>query len=128
MVEEDDIREMRREIEEIRDRVTDISHIQSLQARAEGKVEELVLDFFRKGATETKVEIYLAANDRRSGAEIADEVEIDPAQVSRYANQMASEPWGILGFRWDGNSKIYHKTPLEPALNLSRLLRGLVSD
>lgn len=128
MVEENDLREMRREIEEIRDEVTDMSHIQSLQARADGRVEKLVLEYFRRGATETKVAVYLAANDERNASEIAAEVGIDPGQVSRYGRQMSSQEWGILGFRRDGNQKIYHHTKLEPALNLSRLLRDLVSD
>lgn len=128
MVEEDNLREMRREIEEIRDRITDISHVQSLQARADGRVEELVLSYFRSGATETKVGVYLSANDQRSGAEIAAEVGVDPAQVSRYTKQMTSQKWGILGFRWDGNRKVFHYTPLEAALNLSGLLRDLVND
>lgn len=128
MVDEDDIREMRREIEEIRDEVTDINHVQSLLARADERVVNLVLDYFRKGATETKVKFYLAADGTRSASEIADEVGIDPAQISRYGQEMTSQHWGILGVRWEEGRKIYHPTTLERSFHLSALLQDLVSD
>lgn len=128
MVEEDDLREVRREIEEIRDEVTDINHVQSLLARADERVIDLVLDYFRSGATETKVKFYLAVDDTRSASEIAEEVGVDPAQISRYGREMTSQHWGILGVRWEGGRKIYHHTTLERAFNLSVLLRDLVSD
>lgn len=128
MVEEDDLREIRREMEEIRDDVSDINHVQSLLARADERVMDLVLGYFQSGATETKVKFYLAADDERSASEIAEEVGIDPAQISRYGKEMTSQHWGILGVRWEDGHKIYHHTTLERAFNLSARLRDLVSD
>lgn len=124
MVEEDDIREMRREIEEIRDEVADINHVQSLMARADGRIATLVLGYFRTGATETKVAIYQTVDGKRNGSEIASAVGIDQAQVSRYGRQMVQQD--ILGDSWYGAEKIYHHTHLERAIHLSTLLRELV--
>lgn len=126
MIEEDDLREMRREVEEIRDKVADMSHIQGLQVRADGRVEELVMAYFQEGATETKVRIYLAADGKRSSAEIAEIVERHPSQVTRYGNEMIQ--WGILGVSWIKSTKVLRHTRLERTIHLTRQLRTLVDD
>jgi hypothetical protein len=126
MVDEDDLREMRREVEEIRDEVADMSHIQSLQVRADGRVESLVLRYFESGATETKVAIYLAVDGKRSSAEIADEVGRHAAQVTRYGNQMIER--GILGVSWVNGRKVLRYTRLERTIHLRRRLQALADD
>ena len=127
MVDEDDLRELRREVEEIRDDIADMSHIQSLQGRADGRVEQLAMRYFEDGATETKVAIYLAVDGKRSGTEIATEVGRDKALVSRYGKQMIE--LGILGFSWlDGKTKVLRYTRMESTIHLRRRLQTLVDD
>lgn len=126
MPDEDDLRELRREVEAIRDDVADMRHIQSLQVRADGRVATSATQYFESGATETKVAIYLTADGKRSSAEIAEVVGCDAALVTRYGKQMLA--LGILGASWLKRRKVLRHTHLERAIRLSALLKKLVDD
>jgi hypothetical protein len=126
MVDEDDLRELRREVEAIRDDVSDMSHIQSLQVRADGRVAAEAIKYFDSGTTRTKVTIYLAVDGKRSVGEIAEMVERHHSRVTRYGQEM--EVLGILGSSTRQGRKIFRHTQLERAIQLSTLLKARAVD
>lgn len=126
MAGEDDVREIRRELERVRDQIDDIKNIQALQVRAMGDIRELVLDYFSGRGGENKAKIYLAANGERSVTEIADKVGVSKGYVTRKCKEM--HDLGLLGWEPHGNSKLYHPTVIERALHLSNDLKSDVLD
>lgn len=126
MPREDDLRELRREVERIKDRIDDIGHIQALQMRADAANKEHILKYFEGRGGDSKARIYLAADGSRSVSEIAREVGLDQGQVTRKCQEMYEH--GLLGWHADGTSKCYHKTVIERALRLSRDLEKIVNS
>jgi hypothetical protein len=122
----DDLREIRREIERIKDRIDDIGHIQALQVRALGEVKKLVLSYFSGPGATNKARIYLAADGSRSVSEIAAYVEINQGYVTRKCQEMFK--LGLLGWQSHGRNKCYHKTIVERALHLSSDLESIADD
>lgn len=120
MVQEDDVREIRREVERIKDRIDDIGHIQALQVRADGNAKKLVLDYFSGPGGKNRARIYLAADGTKGVTEIADELDVAAGLVTMRGQEMYER--GLLGWESVGNTKVYHKTVVERALNLSREL------
>lgn len=126
MVQEDDIQELRREVERIKDRIDDIGHIQALQVRALGDIKELVLDYFSGLGGKNRARIYLAADGTKGVTEIAKEVGVAQGLVTMRCQELYD--LGLLGWESDGNTKYYHKTVIERALNLSKELKSIAVD
>lgn len=125
MPQEDDLRELRREVERIKDRVDDMGHIQALQVRANPDVEELILEYFSGPGGQNRAKIYLAADGTKGVTEIAEEVDVATGLATMRCQEM--HRLGLLGWEPVGNSKHYHKTVIERALNLSRKLAPIAN-
>lgn len=126
MVAEDDVREMRREIERIKDRVDQIAHVQAQQVKAEGQVEEYILEYFAGARGRKRAQIFLAADGRRGVTEIAVLVNVGNATASRSLKRM--EELGILGSFWKEGSKSYHQTALARELHLQRRIKKIADS
>lgn len=126
MVHEDDVREIRREVERIKDRIDDIGHIQALQVRADPEARKLVLAYFSGSGGRNRARIYLAADGTKGVSEIAVELGVAQGLVTMRCQEMYER--GLLGWEAVGNSKVYHKTVIERALNLSRELESVAFD
>lgn len=125
MPQEDDMRELRLEVERIKDRVDDMGHIQALQVRANPDVEQLILDYFSGSGGQNRAKIYLAADGTKGVREIAKAAGVSTGLVTMRCQEM--HRLGLLGWEPAGNSKHYHKTVIERALHLSRKLESIAN-
>lgn len=124
VVQEDDVREMRREIERIKNAVDDISHIQAQQAKADPRFMQSVLKVLSK--TKARVKIYLQVNGKRSVTEVAKAAGVDVSTASRHLAALYDE--GIIGAEDVKGERVYRTNNLERALNLSREVKKIADD
>lgn len=123
MASEDDIHEMRRELERIKDRVDQIGHIQAQQVKADGEMLDWLLDFFEGKGGSTRAAIYLAVDGNRGVREIGEAAGVDKGHASRTLKRM--EEYGMLGSQIVAGAKVYHRSFLAKELHLHRRLEKL---
>ena len=123
MVQEDDLRAMRREIERLKDKVDDIGHIQAQQVKADGKVRANELNLL---TNRTRAQLYLEVDGKRSVTELAQAVGKHKSTASTHLSTMYEE--GIVGADDVKGERVYKKNNLERALNLSREVRKIVDN
>lgn len=124
---EDDLGEMRREVERIKHRLDDIGHIQAFQVRASGEAKEEILKFFAGKVGQTRAKLYLEVDGSRSVSEIAEAIDdVSESTASRRLSDMYE--YGLIGSDTERGAKVYHHTVLERALKLTKALEDRAYD